>query len=244
MSTVAERHAGKVVIVTGAGGGIGAAVCAKFAAESATVYALDRKTFENVGQYEQRVVDVTDTSEFTSVIQEIARSHGRIDVLVNNAGFLERQAALDITPADWQKSIDVNLTASFFGSQATARIMKDRGGGSIINLSSYAGLKGRPNCAHYASAKAAIAHLTVCLAVEWGPLNIRVNAIAPGYIETPMSAWMHGDPEQKAIYVEKTPLRRMGTPSEIADAVSYLASGEASYVTGQVMRVDGGITQS
>lgn len=122
--------------------------------------------------------------------------------------------------------------------------MRDCGGGSIVNLSSYAGLKGRPNCAHYAASKAAVAHLTVCLAIEWGPLNIRVNAIAPGYVETSMSAWMHADPQQRAIYTEQTPLKRLGQPREIADSVSYLASVEASYITGQVLSVDGGIARS
>lgn len=244
MTYNAQRHAGKIAVVTGASGGIGSAICEKLANEGAKVFALDRNEYKGSAKVESRLVDVTQIDELMATIQGIANDHGCLDIMVNNAGFLERQPALDISVEDWNKSLDVNLTASFFGAQAAAKIMKSNGGGSIINLSSYAGLKGRPNCAHYASAKAAIAHLTVCLAVEWGPLNIRVNAIAPGYIVTPMSAWMHEDPEQKAIYIEKTPLRRMGVPAEIADAVNYLASDEASYVTGQVMQVDGGITQS
>jgi NAD(P)-dependent dehydrogenase (short-subunit alcohol dehydrogenase family) len=238
------RHNGRVAVVTGASGGIGAAICAKLSAEGAFVVALDRRSDEALDGVERRVVDITNTSLLQNTVEEIAAKHSRIDIWVNNAGFLKRQAAFEITPEDWRHSIDVNLTAAFFGAQAAARIMKENGGGSVINLSSYAGLRGRPNCAHYAAAKAGIAHLTSCLAIEWGPFNIRVNAIAPGYIETPMSAWMLEDSEQKAIYLGRTPLGRMGRSDEIAEAVSFLTSDSAAYITGQVLGVDGGIARS
>lgn len=244
MQRISKAHGGKVAVVTGSNGGIGAAICAKLVEEGATVIGLDREAGGGTAGVDFRALDISDLDGLQKAVGEIADRHGRLDIWVNNAGFLERQAAFDITVDDWRRSLDVNLTAAFFGAQAAARIMKDGGGGSIVNLSSYAGLKGRPNCAHYASAKAAISHLTTCLAVEWGPLDIRVNAIAPGYIETPMSAWMHADPEQKAIYLGRTPLGRMGQPKEIADAVSFLSSEAASYITGQVLGVDGGIAKS
>lgn len=244
MQDCQKPHRGKVAVVTGASGGIGAAICAKLSAEGARVVALDRQDGVRSDGIDRRIVDITDTAALQDVVERVATDYGRLDIWVNNAGFLERQAALDITVDDWSRSLDVNLTAAFFGAQAAARVMKDNGGGSILNLSSYAGLKARPNCAHYAAAKAAIAHLTSCLAIEWGPLNIRVNAIAPGYIETPMSAWMHADPEQKAIYLGRTPLGRMGQPAEIADSVSFLASDAAGYITGHVLGVDGGIGRS
>ncbi|KFC63600.1 Short-chain dehydrogenase/reductase SDR [Bosea sp. LC85] len=244
MQDCQKAHRGKIAVVTGASGGIGAAICAKLNAEGARVIALDRQDGPGSTGIDRRIVDIANTAALQDTVAQIAADYGRIDIWVNNAGFLERRAALDITRDGWGKSIDVNLTAAFFGAQAAARVMKDSGGGSIVNLSSYAGLKARPNCAHYAAAKAAIAHLTSCLAIEWGPLNIRVNAIAPGYIETPMSAWMHADPEQKAIYLGRTPLGRMGQPTEIADSVSFLASDAAGYITGHVLGVDGGIGRS
>lgn len=243
MGTDNFRHAGKIAVVTGASGGIGSAICAKLTDEGATVVALDRSENAFRGA-DRRIVDVTNVDLLKETIEEVARTYGRLDIMVNNAGILDRRPAFDISPDEWSKVVDVNLTATFFGAQAAGRIMRDCGGGSIVNLSSYAGLKGRPNCAHYAASKAAVAHLTVCLAIEWGPLNIRVNAIAPGYVETSMSAWMHADPQQRAIYTEQTPLKRLGQPLEIADSVSYLASVEASYITGQVLSVDGGIARS
>lgn len=244
MQHISKVHDGKVAVVTGSSGGIGAAICTKLITEGATVIGLDREVGSEAALMGVELVDISNLEALQTAVAKVADRHGRLDIWVNNAGFLERQAALDITVDDWRKSLDVNLTAAFFGAQAAARIMKENGGGSIVNLSSYAGLKGRPNCAHYAAAKAAIAHLTTCLAVEWGPLAIRVNAIAPGYIETPMSAWMHADPEQKAIYLGRTPLGRMGQPKEIADAVSFLSSEAASYITGHVLGVDGGIAKS
>lgn len=244
MQHISKVHDGKVAVVTGSSGGIGAAICTKLITEGATVIGLDREVGREAALMDVELVDISNLEALQTAVAKVADRHGRLDIWVNNAGFLERQAALDITVDDWRKSLDVNLTAAFFGAQAAARIMKENGGGSIVNLSSYAGLKGRPNCAHYAAAKAAIAHLTTCLAVEWGPLAIRVNAIAPGYIETPMSAWMHADPEQKAIYLGRTPLGRMGQPKEIADAVSFLSSEAASYITGHVLGVDGGIAKS
>ena len=163
---------------------------------------------------------------------------------INNASYMKRSPALEMDLESWNKTLSVNLTGTFFGAQAAARIMAANRGGSIINLSSYAGLKARPNCPDYASAKAAVAHLSECLALEWGPLGIRVNAIAPGYIRTKMSSWMHEDATNYQAYVSKTPLQRMGEPEEIAQMMLHLASSASSFVTGQTFLVDGGITKA
>ncbi|MCI9886924.1 SDR family oxidoreductase [Micrococcales bacterium 31B] len=234
---------GKVVVVTGARGGIGGAAVAAFEAQGARVIGLDLAIpadGEGTSGVDYRVTDLLNTEAIAATVQSIVADHGRIDVWVNNAGFMDRKPALDLDLATWNKTFGINLTAAFFAAQAVGRVMAEQGGGSIVNLSSYAGLKARPNCADYAPAKAGIAHLTSCLAVEWGPLGIRVNAIAPGYIRTPMSAWMHEDPENFMTYVGKTPLRRLDEPSDIANMMVFLTSDAASYVTGQTLFVDGG----
>ncbi|MHA6694935.1 SDR family NAD(P)-dependent oxidoreductase [Homoserinimonas sp. A520] len=232
--------------MTGAAGGIGSATCEEFLLRGATVIGLDRafpegSTAEGV---DRRPVDVTDIAGVRAIADEIVERYGHIDVWVNNAGMLGRSPSLDLEEDAWNQTLNVNLTATFFGAQAAARHMAKRGKGTIINLSSYAGLKARPNCADYASAKAGVAHLTECLALEWGPLGIRVNGVAPGYIDTPMSAWMHADKEQMAWFKGRSPLGRLGETSEVAKTIAYLASDDSSYVTGQVMLVDGGFAKS
>lgn len=236
----------KVAVVTGASGGIGLAICRRLKADGMKIVAIDRASPAQMDDdVDYRTLDITQTALLGEVANDIAACHGSFDLWVNNAGFLERKEALEINEAEWNATLAVNLTATFFGAQQAARIMRGIGhGGAIINLSSYAGLKARPNCAAYAAAKAAIAHLTACLAVEWGQYGIRVNAIAPGYIETPMSAWMHQDEQQRAQLLARTPLARLGEPSEIAEAVRFLANDDSSYITGHTLSVDGGIVRS
>jgi len=236
----------RVAVITGASGGIGSAVCRRLKADGMKIVAIDRvpPTQKDEG-IDYRICDITDTAALAGIADDIADRHSSIDVWVNNAGFLERKEALEISEAEWNETLSVNQTATFFGAQHAARIMRQSGrGGAIINLSSYAGLKARPNCAAYAAAKAAIAHLTACLAVEWGQYEIRVNAIAPGYIETAMSAWMHQDEQHRAQLLGRTPLARLGEPSEIAEAVRFLAREESSYITGHTLSVDGGIVRA
>ncbi|WP_256943312.1 SDR family NAD(P)-dependent oxidoreductase [Achromobacter xylosoxidans] len=237
--------AGKIAVVTGAGGGIGRAMAAAFRQQGATVVAtdLDLEALSGVDA-DCRQLDVTQAQAVRELADAVAAQYGALDVWVNNAGFMARMPALDLDEAAWQRTMDINLKGTFFGAQAAARHMIAQGSGAIINLSSYAGVKPRPNCADYAAAKAGVAHLTQCLALEWSPKGLRVNAIAPGFIETPMSSWMHADAATYAEYVERLPARRVGQPSEIADAALYLASQASAYVTGHVLMVDGGVSKT
>ncbi|CAB3850283.1 Glucose 1-dehydrogenase 2 [Achromobacter denitrificans] len=237
--------AGKVAVVTGAGGGIGRAVVAALRKQGVTVVATDRDlaALSDVDA-DRRELDVTRPQALHALAQAVSAEHGALDIWVNNAGFMERMPALELDEAGWQRTLDINLKGTFFGAQAAAKQMIPQGGGAIINLSSYAGVKPRPNCADYASAKAGVAHLTQCLALEWSPKGLRVNAIAPGFIETPMSSWMHADAATYAEYIERLPARRLGQPAEIADAALYLASQASAYVTGHVLLVDGGVSRT
>jgi len=237
--------AGKIAVVTGAGGGIGRAMAAAFRQQGATVIATDLNLEALSGvDADCRQLDVTQAQAVRELADAVAAQYGALDVWVNNAGFMARMPAMDLDEAAWQRTMDINLKGTFFGAQAAARHMIAQGSGAIINLSSYAGVKPRPNCADYAAAKAGVAHLTQCLALEWSPKGLRVNAIAPGFIETPMSSWMHADAATYAEYVERLPARRVGQPSEIADAALYLASQASAYVTGHVLMVDGGVSKT
>jgi NAD(P)-dependent dehydrogenase (short-subunit alcohol dehydrogenase family) len=231
---------GKIAVVTGANGGIGAAVVSALRAHGARVFATDL-TASQEPHPDFRQLDVTDIAAIRQVAQDVLQQCGGLHIWVNNAGMLQRSTALDLTEQAWNLSLDVNLRSAVFASQAAAQIMQSSGGGAIVNLTSYAGLKARPNCIDYASAKAGVHHATKCLAVELGPIGIRVNAIAPGYINTRMSGWMHDDAALKAEYLGKTPLRRLGEPEEIAMGVLYLVSPMSSFVTGHTLTIDGGI---
>ena len=244
-NTILSDLAGKVAVVTGANGGIGGATVEALQAQGVHVVVTDLSTPETLPDgVEFRALDVTDVAATRALAADVAASHGRLDIWVNNAGMMKRQDSLTLDLADWQRTIAVNLQGTFFGAQAAAQQMARQGSGAIINLSSYAGIKARPTCADYAAAKAGVAHLTQCLALEWGHLGIRVNAIAPGFIETPMSNWMHGNPETYKAYLARIPAGRLGQPSEIAKTVVYLSSDLASYVTGHVVAADGGASKA
>ena len=204
--------AGKVAVVTGAGGGIGRAVVAALSKQGARVVATDRDLAAMAGvDADCRELDVTRPAAIRALADAVAAEYGALDIWVNNAGYMDRMPALDLDEAAWQRTQDINLKGTFFGAQAAARHMVAQRSGAIINLSSYAGVKPRPNCADYASAKAAVAHLTQCLALEWSPMGLRVNAIAPGFIETPMSSWMHADAATHAEY--RPPARAAAGPA-------------------------------
>lgn len=241
-----QQFQGHTVVVTGANGAIGGAAVDAFVSQGASVFALDRDAPREEHYDRDSVksvqIDITDIDAVSALAGEIVAQTGRLDCWVNNAGMLRRSPAIDITAEAWDLTMGVNLRGAFFAAQAAAREMIKIGQGTIINVSSYAGLKGRPNCADYAVSKAGISHLTSCLAVEWGPLGLRVNAIAPGYIETPMSSWMRSSSEVYDEYMSRTPSRRLGAPEEIAASMVYLASDASSYVNGHTLVVDGGIS--
>lgn len=243
--------ANKVAVVTGASGAIGQAIVQKLAAQGATVVASDidiaklSACFErSQGAIEMRVLDVTDSDGTKELASDVFSRHGRLDIWINNAGILSLNRALEIGASEWRREIDINLNGTFFGAQAAALVMSKAGGGTIVNLSSFAGLKARPSNPHYAVSKAAVAHLTMCLALEWGALGIRVNAIAPGYIQTPMTDWLHSDESKLREYLGRTPLGRLGQADEIAEHVLYLTSETSSFMTGNIQVVDGGVRLS
>lgn len=231
----------QVAIITGASGGIGSSIVDLLEQCGATVIAVDINPpaipFKNF-----HYVDVTDLEALANIANNVYAEYGRLDIWINNAGYLERATAFEVTPEQYQKTLDINLRSCIFGSQIAANIMKENAGGRIVNLSSYAGIKARPNCVDYASSKAAVSHATKSLALELGPHNIRINCIAPGYIDTVMSSWMHKDSNLKQEYLAKVPLNRIGDPSEIAQGVLYLVTDLSSYVTGHTLIIDGGIT--
>jgi len=234
---------GKVAVVTGANGGIGNAIVTTLRHRGARVISTD--VTPSVDRHPDfHSLDVGDVGAIRALAEEVVATCGGLHIWVNNAGRLARASALDLSTEAWDETLNINLRSVVFGCQAAARSMSKSGGGAIVNLSSYAGLKARPNCIDYAAAKAGVHHATKCLALELGPLGIRVNAIAPGYIDTPMSSWMHDKLDLKKEYLEKTPLNRLGEPLEIAMGVLYLVSPMSSFVTGHTLVIDGGIVHA
>ncbi len=248
---------GKTALVTGAGSGIGRACALALAAEGATLAVtelpdrieLARATVEDVqtagGSAHALPLDVRNLGQITQCVADAAAIRGRIDILVNNAGVNVRRFAFDVTEADWDAVIDVNLKGVFFVAQAVGRVMREQtpAGGSIINMSSVMGLIGYFQRAAYCSSKAAVVNLTRVLAVEWAEHNIRVNAVCPTFVDTPLTRPMfESQPEFTADVMKRTLLGRLATPEEIAAAVVFLAGPGAAMVHGHALAVDGGWT--
>lgn len=233
---------GKIALVTGGLSGIGAAVVAKFASEGARVIAADISADSGEladGSIAPAWLDVAEPQSCADLIDAIRKRHGRLDILVNSAGIGADLSFLD-TPVDvFDRVYAVNLRGTFLVGQAAARLMCEAAAGSIVNISSVSGMRGNLGRAAYGASKAGVIVLSQVMAVELASKGIRVNVISPGPIETPLVAVIH-DQAIRDAWDRFVPMRRYGQPDEIASAALFLSSDAASYITGQVLAVDGG----
>jgi 3-oxoacyl-[acyl-carrier protein] reductase len=239
---------GKVALVTGASRGIGRAIATMLAGRGATVVAAARG--ENAGETvaaisaaggraERATVDVTDPASVDALIGGVIAAHGRIDILVNNAGITRDQLMLRMKRADWDDVIATNLTSAFTCAQAAIKPMVKQRSGRIISVSSVVGQSGNAGQANYAASKAGLIGFSKALARELASRNITVNVVAPGLVETDMTRAVTGKAQGE--WLAQIPLGRIGSPEDIAAAVCFLASDEASYITGHVLAVNGGM---
>ena len=245
---------GQVALVTGGSRGIGRDLARALAACGATVLAGVRSgsdspeaaavawSADHSGSVAPVTLDVTDVAGTRAAVDRIVADHGRIDILVNNAGLGANHDAVDVTEADWDAMMAVNLKGLFFTSQAVGRHMIERGYGRIVNVSSQAGLVGIKRHAVYSASKGGVNLVTKVLALEWAPFGVTVNAIAPTWINTPGTAERLDDPAFLAGVLARIPVGRVGTTADVAAAVVFLASRASSLITGVVLPVDGGWT--
>jgi NAD(P)-dependent dehydrogenase (short-subunit alcohol dehydrogenase family) len=238
----------KVALVTGAARGIGLAVARRFLGEGWRVALLDiedellRNAVAAIDDADNMLAlhcDVSDAAGVAAAVAATEQRFGRLDALVNNAGVATFAPLLETSDDDWNRILAVNLTGPFLCTKAAAPVMREHGGGAIVNITSISGLRASALRTAYGTSKAGLAHLTKQLAVELAALGIRVNAVAPGPVETAMARQVH-TPEIRADYHDAIPLNRYGLEEELADAVFFLCSERASYITGQVLAVDGG----
>jgi 3-oxoacyl-[acyl-carrier protein] reductase len=238
----------KIAVVTGASRGIGRAIARRLAAEGATVIAAARDdharaTVEEItaagGQAEMASADMTDTAAIEALVAGVLQRHGRIDVLVSNAGVTRDQLMLRMKRADWDDVIATNLTASFVLCQAVLKPMIRQRSGRIVAISSVVGQTGNAGQANYAASKAGLIGFCKSLAREVASRNVTVNVVAPGLIDTDMTKAVSADAQKN--WASQIPLGRTGSTDEVAAAVCFLASDEASYITGQVLSVNGGM---
>ena len=243
---------GRVAVVTGGNRGLGRAFAQALGEAGASIAILARDTARNDAAVHELTAqgvparafraDVAQRREVDRAVADIVSELGRVDILVNNAGTCIHRPALEVTDAEWQQVIDVNLTGVWNCCQAFGRVMAGAGGGTIVNVGSMSGqIVNRPQWQPaYNASKAAVHHLTKSLAAEWAPLGIRVNAIAPGYVNTEMAPV--DVPRFRRYWIEDAPQCRYATPEEIAPSVVYLASPASAFMTGSVLVIDGGYT--
>jgi NAD(P)-dependent dehydrogenase (short-subunit alcohol dehydrogenase family) len=237
----------KAALVTGAARGIGLATAKRFLADGWRVALLDidEETLSRTASALADAAilpiccDVADPAGVTKAIAGVAQKFGRLDALVNNAGIAIFKPILDLSFEDWSRVLAVNLSGPFLCTQAAVPLMRDSGGGAIVNITSISGLRASTLRTAYGTSKAGLAHLTQQQAIELGALNIRVNAVAPGPVDTAMAKAVH-TPEIRAAYHDAIPLNRYGLEQELAEAIFFLCSDRASYITGQTLAVDGG----
>ena len=249
-----ERFKDRVVLITGAAQGIGAAIASRFSIEGATVIGLDinRNGLAVLSQksprFESELVDLSSLSDIIRVVEEVKSRHAKIDVLVNNAGIMDYVRVDSADLEHWRRVMAVNLEAQFHLCRLISPLMIERGYGRIVNIASTEAIQPEPNVGIYAASKGAIISFTRAIAVDLAPFGILANAIAPGCIQTPMSIVNGVDETMTDLFQEwyvgkrKIPLARPGRPEEIAAAAAFLASEDCSYITGQTIVVDGGLT--
>lgn len=238
----------KIAIVTGGGSGLGYAIAEKFVEKNILTIILGR-TEEKLQEAQKQLgklcipiaFDLDNLSGIPDLISNIIKEYGKIDILVNNAGINMKKPFLEVSDEDFYSIIQTNVFSVFTMSREVTKAMVKAKQGAIINISSMAAQYGIPKVIAYTAAKSAIEGMTKAMAVELSPEGIRVNCIAPGFIETPMSAKaLNNDPERKNKVLSRTPMGKLGKPSDVADAVHFYASDESKYLTGTVLCVDGG----
>ncbi len=241
---------GKVAVVTGGGQGIGAAICHKLAKQGAKVAVFDlfgeraeacaREICQKGGEAIPYQGDISNSSEVWRLAEKVRSELGQTDILVNNAGILLGGFWFDINETDWERMVNVNLKGPFLITQAFLPLMRERKSGNIVNVSSTFAFDHVSNFGLYCATKAAINSFTISLAKEEARFNIRVNAVAPGSIDTDINRALKEDPKMLDRVMRLTPLRRLGKAEEVASVVAFLVSDEASYVTAQIVKVSGG----
>ena len=238
---------GTVALVTGSSRGIGRAVALRLAGAGATVALNATKDAAETqrliglagGKASVHISDVRNSQEVDKMVDQVVGAHGSLDILVNNAGINRDTLLMRISDKDWEDVVATNLTGAFYCTRAAIKPMLKKRWGRIINMGSVVGLKGNAGQANYTATKAGLVGLTRSVAAEVASRNITANVVAPGFIETEMTAKL--TPQQRDAIKDHVPLGAFGTPEHVADAVAFLASNEAGYITGQVLLVDGGI---